>query len=159
MVQVVKATELRRAASKKITKPKVDAAGGGNKRAGESAAELPLPSVATVLINGRRKDLEALAQASKQSLRVLAVVAQRQTAALKDAVLEWQAVTNIMAATSNREIIGSLDKLGRGVIAMALENVRELAALAAETQAGALDVVKHRIGEDVQEIKQMLKRD
>ncbi len=114
--------------------------------------------MATVLINVRRKDFEALTQARKKSLRGLEVVAQRQTAALKDAVSEWQAVTKIMAATSNREIVGSLDKLGRGVIMLALENVREMTALALKTQADALDVVKQRIGEDVQEIQQMLKR-
>jgi phasin family protein len=157
MVESIKKVGAKRAVRRPAAPPKASRATGPGSAPARGA--LKAPALATLLVDARRKDLNALSTASKKSLQGLQAVVQRQTKALEAAISEWQAVTKVMGAAGARESIANLDQLGRGVFAMALDNIREIAKLAADTQAEALDVVKQRIGEDVEEAKQLLRRE
>ena len=152
MVQVIKKPAAKPATAKRATAKKALAP------AGRSGQAINLPAVAAVLVEGRRKDLAALTKVGTKSLESLQAVVKHQTEALKAAILEWQSVVKVMAMAGMRESIANLDQLARGAFEMALDNIREIAALAADSQAEAIDVVKQRIAEDVEEVKLMLRR-
>jgi phasin family protein len=115
-----------------------------------------MPDVAAVLIDSRRKDLEALTAASRKSYEGLQAVVQRQVTLVKYALREWQSVAVVMKIAGARDSAAHLDRLGRGALELALSSIRELAQLAVTTQADALNVIKRRIDEDLEEVSRLL---
>jgi len=59
---------------------------------GKALEQFNLSGVASTIAEGRRKDLAALVAANKKSYEGLQTVVARQTAMLKNAVSEWQAI-------------------------------------------------------------------
>ena len=119
---------------------------------------LTISGAAGALLEDRRKDLEALVQANKKSYEGLQAVVKRRTALLMDAIGEWQTVAKLMKVAGPHESIAKLDELGKGALKMALENIGELAELAAKSQSDALEIVKQRIRENVDEVSELLNR-
>jgi phasin family protein len=119
---------------------------------------LKLPNIASAMVAARKKDLDAILEANKKSYAGVQTVVQRQTAALKDAVSEWQLATRVMAASGPRESISKLDELAIAAFKMALNNIRELAEMAVKSQADAYEVVTTRIRENIDEVSSLLER-
>jgi phasin family protein len=118
----------------------------------------PMSDVAGKLIEGRRRDLDAIMEANRKSYQGIQAVVERQTAMLKDAIVQWQSAAKSMTAGGPREGVAKLDELARESFGMAIANVRELAELAARTQADAFEVVRTRIRENVEEVTRLLNR-
>ena len=163
MATTKKAAAKRRPAAKK-TAPKPRAAPASRaaapKKAGIAATlkQLDLTGVAGKLVDGRRKDLEAIVQANKKSYAGIQAVVQRQTAMLKEAIGQWQALAGSMTVAEPRESISKLNEMARASFQSSLGNIRELAELAGRSQAEAFEVLKARIQENVDEVNQLLKR-
>jgi len=115
-----------------------------------------LPELAGLLVTARRKDLEAVTDATKKSYAGLQVVVQRQVELLKNAVSEWRLVIKLMAEGGARESLSKLDELAVAAFKMALADIRELADMTARSQAEAYDIVSRRIREDVDEATRLL---
>lgn len=125
---------------------------------GETLERLNLSGVAGTIAEGRRKDLAALVAANKKSYEGLQAVVARQTAMLKSAVTEWQAMAQGMSSRGAGEGFGRMDEVAKQTFTMALENIRELGELAARSQAEAFEIVRRRIMENVNEVSSLLQR-
>ena len=119
---------------------------------------LNLTSGAGKLLEGGRKDLEALMQANEKSYQGLQTVVQRQTEMIKSAIGEWQTAAKEMPGKDAKANLAKLDELGRQSFQRAIDDIKELANLAAKSQADAFDVVRQRIQANVDEVTKLLQR-
>ena len=119
---------------------------------------LKLSGAAGTLLEGRRKDLQALVQANKKAYDGLQSVVTRQTSMLKDAIAQWQSMAGGLSVGEPRENLAKFDELSRQTFNMALSNIRELAELSAQSQAEAFKVVQQRIEQNVDEVRKLLQR-
>ena len=119
---------------------------------------LDLTSGAGKLLEGGRKDLEALMQANERSYQGLQTVVQRQTEMIKSAIGEWQTAAKEMPGKDAKANLAKLDELGRQSFQRAIDDIKELANLAAKSQADAFDVVRQRIQANVDEVTKLLQR-
>ncbi len=127
--------------------------------AGNALPQLRLAGVAGKLLEGRRKDLQALIAANEKSYKGLQTVVKRQTDMLKAAIGEWRSVAKVVAVAGPRESIAQLDQLAVQAFKLSLSNIRELAELAARDQSDAFSVIQGRIRESVDEVSKLLKRE
>jgi len=119
---------------------------------------LNLTGGAGKLLEAGRKDLAALMEANEKSYQGLQTVVQRQTEMIKSAISEWQAAAKEMPGKDPKENLAKLDELGRQSFQRAIDDIKELANLAAKSQADAFDVVRQRIQSNVDEVTKMLQR-
>lgn len=119
---------------------------------------LNLTGGAGKLLESGRKDLAALMEANEKSYKGLQTVVQRQTEMIKSAISEWQTAAKEMPGKDPKENLAKLDELGRQSFQRAIDDIKELANLAAKSQADAFDVVRQRIQANVDEVTKMLQR-
>jgi phasin family protein len=119
---------------------------------------LDLAGGAGKLLESGRKDLQALIQANEKSYQGLQTVVQRQTEMLKSAISEWQTAAGAMPGKDPKENLAKLDALGRQSFQRAIDDIKELANLAAKSQAEAFEVVRQRIQANVDEASKLLQR-
>ena len=119
---------------------------------------LNLTGGAGKLLEAGRKDLAALMEANEKSYQGLQTVVQRQTEMIKSAISDWQAAAKEMPGKDPKENLAKLDELGRQSFQRAIDDIKELANLAAKSQADAFDVVRQRIQANVDEVTKMLQR-
>lgn len=124
----------------------------------EVFGNMQLTQVAGKLIEGRRRDLDAIVEANKKSYQGLQSVVERQTSMLKESIAQWQSVARMMSSSGPRESVSKLDELAKQSFGMAIANMRELAELTARSQADAFNVVRQRIRENIEEVTQLLNR-
>ncbi|QFZ83198.1 MULTISPECIES: TIGR01841 family phasin [Variovorax] len=163
------------ATAKKAAAKKTTASSAGAKQAAPSAADmldpmknlkgmaerlqnLDLTGSAGKLLDSGRKDLQALMQANEKSYQGLQSVVQRQTEMIKSAIAEWQTAAKAMPGKDPKENLAKLDELGRQSFQRAVDDIKELATLAAKSQADAFDVVRQRIQSNVDEVTKLLQR-
>lgn len=124
----------------------------------ERLQSLDVTGGAGKLLESGRKDLQALMSANEKSLQGLQTVVQRQTEMIKSAIGEWQSAAAGMPGKDAKENLAKLDELGRQSFQRAIDDIKELANLAAKSQADAFDVVRQRIQSNVDEVTKMLQR-
>jgi len=120
--------------------------------------ELNLTGGASKLLESGQKDLQALMQANEKSYQGLQTVVQRQTEMIKNAITEWQTAAKEMPGKDPKANLAKLDELGRQSFQRAIDDIKELANLAAKSQADAFELVRQRIQANVDEVTKMLKR-
>ena len=120
--------------------------------------DLNLTGGASKLLESGQKDLQALMQANEKSYQGLQTVVQRQTEMIKSAITEWQTAAKEMPGKDAKANFAKLDELGRQSFQRAIDDIKELANLAAKSQADAFDVVRQRIQSNVDEVTKMLQR-
>lgn len=125
---------------------------------GERLQNLNLSGAAGTVAASGRKDLEALIKANQKSYQGLQSVVKRQTEMLRDSITAWQGTVKALPGTDPKESIAKLDKMGRDAFKQALEDIRELADMAAKSQAEAFEIVRERITSNVDEVKKLLKQ-
>ena len=124
---------------------------------GERLQQINLSGAAGAIAANGRKDLEALMRANQKSYQGLQAVVQRQTEMLRDSIAAWQGTIQSMPGHDPKENIAKLDAMGRAAFKQALDDIRELADMAAKSQAEAFEIVRGRIASNVDEVKRMLK--
>lgn len=125
---------------------------------GERLQQLKLSGAAGAVAANGRKDLEALMRANQKSYQGLQSVVQRQTEMLRDSITAWQGTVKSLPGNDPKENIAKLDAMGRAAFKQALDDIRELADMAAKSQAEAFEIVRGRIASNVDEVKRMLKQ-
>ena len=161
----------KKAAAKKTTASSSTSTAGAKKAAPDAADMLnPLKGMADrlqslnltggagKLLESGRKDLAALMEANEKSYQGLQTVVRRQTEMIKSAISEWQTAAKEMPGKDPKENLAKLDELGRQSFQRAIDDIKELANLAAKSQADAFDVVCQRIQANVDEVTKMLQR-
>jgi phasin family protein len=119
---------------------------------------LDLTGSASKVLDSSRKDLQALMQANEKSYKGLQTVVQRQTEMIKSAIGEWQTAAKGMPGKDAKENLAKLDELGRASFQRAVDDIKELATLAAQSQKDAFEVVRERIQSNVDEVTKLLQR-
>jgi phasin family protein len=162
----------KKAAAKKTTASSSSDSTASAKKTAPSAADMlnPLKGMADrlqnlnltggagKLLDSGRKDLQALMEANEKSYQGLQTVVQRQTEMIKHAITEWQTAAKEMPGKDAKDNLAKLDELGRQSFQRAIDDIKELANLAAKSQADAFDVVRQRIQSNVDEVTKMLQR-
>ena len=124
-------------------------------------AQFKLPGVdVNALIEGRRKDIEAVAAANRHAYEGMQLLAQRQAEMLREAIAEWQQAAS-QAMSSQGASAGTTAKqieLGKQALAKALENMRELAEMATKSQTEAFEVVNRRFHQSLDELKRSIQQ-
>jgi len=120
--------------------------------------DLNLTGGASKLLESGQKDLQALMQANEKSYQGLQTVVQRQTEMIKSAIAEWQTAAKEMPGKDAKANLAKLDELGRQSFQRAIDDIKELANLAAKSQADAFELVRQRIQANVDEVTKMLQR-
>ena len=117
---------------------------------------LKLGGAAGAVLDNGRKDLKALMQANEQSYKGLQAVMKRQTDMLKASITEWQGTVGSMSGKDPKESLAKLDEMGRAAFQRALDDMKELAQLAAKSQADAFEVMRQRINDNVEQVGKLL---
>jgi phasin family protein len=110
------------------------------------------------LVQGWRKDLEVIVQASQHSYAGLQAIVNRQAAQIKEAVAELQSVGTVVATVGATQSVRSLDDLALASLKLALADIRELAAMAATSQREAFELVHQRVNHNIEEVQQLLRK-
>lgn len=152
----------KKAAAKKTTASSMganaDAMLNPLKGMAERLQKLDLTGSAGKVLDNSRKDLQALMQANEKSYQGLQTVVQRQTEMIKSAIGEWQTAAKGMPGKDAKENLAKLDELGRASFQRAVDDIKELATLAAQSQKDAFEVVRERIQSNVDEVTKLLQR-
>jgi phasin family protein len=122
----------------------------------ERLQNLKLSGTAGAVLDSGRKDLAALVKANEKSYQGLQTVVARQTEMLRTAITDWQGAMSAMPGKDPKENMAKLDEMGRAAFQRALDDIRELAELAAKSQADAFDIMRQRISDNVDQVSQLL---
>jgi len=120
--------------------------------------DLNLTGTAAALLENGRKDIEALVEANKRSYQGLQTVVQRQTEMLRNSVTEWQEAMKGLPGQDMSANLSKLDELGKAAFQQALNDIRELADVAAKSQAEAFEIVRKRVSDNVEQVTQLLQQ-
>ncbi|MDM0111674.1 TIGR01841 family phasin [Variovorax sp. J22R133] len=123
----------------------------------ERLQNLKISGAASTIAESGRKDLEALIKANQKSFQGLQSVVKRQTEMLRESITDWQGAVKSMPGSDPKESIAKLDEMGRAAFKRALDDIRELADMAAKSQTEAFEIVRARITSNVDEVKKLLK--
>ena len=124
----------------------------------ERLQNVNLTGAGSKLLDSGRKDLQAVMQANEKSYKGLQTVVQRQTEMIKSAITEWQSAAKAMPGSDPKENLAKLDELGRASFQRAIDDIKELANLAAKSQKDAFEVVRQRVQDNVDEVTKLLQR-
>ena len=119
--------------------------------------QFKLPGVdIPAIVEARRKDIEALAEANRIAFEGMQALAQKQAEILQKSMQEAQAAMQGMAAGPSAASAGNPGELIQQAFQRALANMRELAEMAGKSQAQAIEVVSKRVQENIEETKKLL---
>ncbi|MFZ1413508.1 MAG: phasin family protein [Defluviicoccus sp.] len=108
------------------------------------------------LVASQRKNIEALATASRIAMEGVTAVGKRQAEIFKETMSETaQSVQSLVKSGSPRDIAAKQADLTKEGFAKALTNMRELAEMVTKAQTGAMEAITHRVTESLAELQQM----
>ncbi len=113
----------------------------------------------TALADAQRKNIEALQQANQKAYNGALALAQRQAEILEETMSQWQSAAKDLTAKSPAEGIAAKQAdLAKKAIENALGNMRELAEMAATSQAQAYEVIDKRVQTGIKEFREYLNK-
>jgi phasin family protein len=122
---------------------------------GKLMSRLKLPGVdAAAIVDSQRKDMEALAEANRQAYEGIKALAQRRNEILRAALVEWQ---EAMKEAGGKDALSRNADRARQGVKKAIDNVRELAEMEAETRRKAWKVVHDRFQDNLANLQNLLK--
>ena len=108
------------------------------------------------LVASQRKNIEALATASRIAMEGVTAVGKRQAEIFQETMSQTaQSVQSLITAGSSRDIAAKQADLTKEGFAKALTNMRELAEMVTKAQTGAMEAITHRVTESLAELEQM----
>ena len=117
-------------------------------------SQFKMPGVdANALVEWQRKDLEALAEANRESYEGYKALIERRNEILQEALLGWQ---DNMQTMMDPNALSKQAEVAREGIQKAIENFRELAEMEAETRRRAWKVVHERLQANMEQLQEMM---
>ena len=107
------------------------------------------------IVEGQRKDIEALAQANQAAYAGVQELARRQTEILQETMAEWQAALS-QAAGRDSANLAQQTELAQRAFGKAFANMRELAEMAQKSQAQAWEVIQKRFHENLADLRNLM---
>ncbi|MFM0493347.1 TIGR01841 family phasin [Paraburkholderia caledonica] len=113
-----------------------------------------LPGVdMTSLLEARRKDVEALAEANTLAYEGMQALVRKQTEMLNASAREIQAAAGRMSGENPMESMAQRRDFVQQALKTAFENMRELAEMAQKSQTEALAAISKRAEQTMRELK------
>lgn len=118
-------------------------------------AEFKMPGVdLETIMASQRKNIEALTKANQLAIEGLQTVARRQAEILRGGFDEASALMReIMQTQSPEDRVARQTEAAKKSVERALSNARELAEIVARANNEAFDVIKSRVGESLDEVR------
>ena len=105
---------------------------------------------------GQRKNIEALADASRTTMDSLGAVSKRQAEILQQTLSQTaHSLETLVKAGSPHDFGAKQAELTKEGFEQALGNMRELAEMVTKAQNGVMDAISHRVSESLEELKQL----
>jgi phasin family protein len=145
-------TALRRPATKTAKKSK------GVDRIGKVLDGIKLSGAASLLLAGRRKDIDALLKVSRKSYKQVQGLVERRSRELKRAIGDWREAAKDIRVTDGKDAVVKLETIGNEAFRLAVKNLQDLGEVAAKSQNEALDVIKKRIRDNIADVKKLLRK-
>lgn len=121
---------------------------------GKLIGKLKLPGVdIAAIVESQRKDMEALAEANRQAYEGIKALATRRNEILQDALVEWQ---EAMKDATGKDALTKQAAHAREGVQKAIDNIRELADMEAQSRNKAWKVVQDRFEENLGNLKKLL---
>ena len=104
----------------------------------------------------QRKNMEALTSANQLAAEGFQTVAKRQAEIIKESIEDFtSALKDLMAAGSPENNAAKQADVAKRTFERTIANMRELAELAAKSNAEAFEVINKRMVESIDELKEM----
>jgi phasin family protein len=121
---------------------------------GKMLESFKLPGVdMTSLLEARRKDVEALAEANTLAYEGMQALVRKQTEMLNASAREIQATAGRMSGENPMESMAQRRDFVQQALKTAFENMRELAEMAQKSQTEALAAISKRAEQTMRELK------
>jgi phasin family protein len=108
------------------------------------------------IMEARRKDMEALAQANQIAYDNMQALARKEAEILHQTMAEWQGAMAGMAGKGPAEMAAKGTELAAQAFGRALSNMRELAEMTTKSQAQTYEVLNRRFQENLEELRKLL---
>ena len=124
---------------------------------GQMLNQFKLPGVDLAeLMQGRKKDIEALTAANQRAYEGMKALGKRQAEMMTEAMAEWQAAAPMLTAMNPGDIVARRGDLAKQVFGKMLSNMRELAEMAATSQTQAGEIMTQRFHENLADLRKVL---
>lgn len=121
-------------------------------------AQFKMPGIdMAAIVEARRKDIQALVDANTASMASMQALASKQTEMLSEAMQGMQEAAKSFAGGSGPADMGKQGEVIRKGFEKTLANMKELAEMAQQAQAAAMDKITQRATSQMEEIKAIVK--
>ncbi|MCX4162037.1 MULTISPECIES: phasin family protein [Paraburkholderia] len=118
--------------------------------------QFKLPGIdVNAVLESRRKDIEAIAEANTTALAGVQSLAQKQSEILRTTLTELQSLVGRVAASGVKPSANT-GEVVQQALHKALADMQELASTAYRAQSDSFAVVSRRVAEHVEELKTLL---
>ena len=124
---------------------------------GQMLNKFKLPGVdLTELMQGRKKDIEAVTEANRLAYEGMKALGKRQAEMMTEAMAQWRAAAQMLTSMDPGDIVAKRSDLANQVFGKLLSNMRELAEMAAASQTQAGEIVTKRFHENLADVRKVL---
>lgn len=122
--------------------------------------KLKVPGLnAEALLEGGRKDIEALLAANERVFTSIEALSHKQTALLLDIMREWQAgAKDVISKGSPSEKATHVSQHAQRAFGHALANMKEMAEIAAKSHEDVLNILNKRYQENIEEFRKSIRK-
>jgi phasin family protein len=121
--------------------------------------QLKIPGVdVTLLIEAQRKDIAALTQAHRLANEGMQALVQKQAELFSRHVEEMRTAVQKMSGEDPKDAVAQQGALVQRTLTKALQDMRELAGMAQNSQIEALAAISRRAGQNLEEAKVPLRQ-
>jgi phasin family protein len=110
------------------------------------------------LAEAQRKNIEALQEANQKVYRGAIALVQRQAEIFEETMSQWQAAAKELSAKNPVESMTKQADLARKAMENAFGHMRELAEMAAKSQAEAYEIIGKRVRAGIEEFREYYRR-
>jgi hypothetical protein len=157
---VAKKPAVRKSVAKKVSRPAAGKQMTSSKKMlgniGKMLEGIKLSGAAGILLDGRRKDVEALLKVSRKSYKEVQNLVERRSRELKNAIGDWKDAAKKIHISDPKDSVVKLEAIGNEAFKLAVKNLHDLSEVATKSQGETLDVIKKRIRENVADVKKLL---
>jgi phasin family protein len=110
------------------------------------------------ILEMQRKNMEAIAQANRVAFEGMQAVAQRNNEIMRQAMEDFTSALKDLSGSASPEVrLAKQAELTKEAFERAIKNVRELSEMSAKSNTEALDLINHRVSENLDELTKQIK--
>lgn len=123
---------------------------------GKMLEQFKVPGIdVSKIIEGQRKDIEALTHANQAAFAAVQELARRQVEILQETASQWQSMMG-QGMGGDGANIGKQTELAQKAFGKAFNNMREMAEVTARTQTQAWELIQKRVQENIADLRNLM---